>query len=437
MAEVSLEQFQRSQSVRIAQDIIGQSEEHQQKMQANWEKTWLKAHQHLVSLLRFLDKDYDEACEKSNHPLERFSDDDLFYLIHVRMRGLIEEVKQKTKPSQEAELQRQVQEFTRRVASLEQKNTDLGDENKKLQAEIAGLNAHLIAVRQVHQDIPSQVMPGDPVIDEQRADQFTAGQVPAWFNAWKASKTFEKMAMAIQVMGDTGMALRPSIIKEIARRLSLSPDNNSLDDALNRLLEQETDLHPVLIEKENAISAEGAGSGGNLPDVLRLTEKGNAAYSVLSGKVPKPNEYDRLIRCHSSPEHTILNIQACEVLVEVGYRIKGQAQAIQLSNGSTFIPDIIAAGPSSSELIFIEVERDVHKDPAARKQKWINCYEASHGNLYVFCDNLTCERAIQAEMNLALSGLRFNSYLTNLHGIRSGKRSKIDGSIWISMSRGK
>jgi hypothetical protein len=119
-------------------------------------------------------------------------------------------------------------------------------------------------------------------------------------------KGSERMAMAIQVMGDTGMALRPSIIKELTRRLSLSADNNSLDDALSRLFEQEVDMHPVLVEKVKAVVAEGAGSGGNLPDVLRLIEDGNSAYSVLSGKVATPNEYDRLIRFHSTPKHTFL-----------------------------------------------------------------------------------------------------------------------------------
>ncbi len=437
MVEVSLEEFQRSQSVRIAQDIIGQSEEQEQKMQSHWEKTWLKAHQHLVALLRFLDKDYDDACDKSNHPLDRFNDEDLSYLIHVRVRGLVADVKQKTKPSQEAELQRQVQDLTRKIAALERKNMELGDENKRLQAEIAGLNAHLVVVRQVNQKSSNQEMHDYQVRDTPQTVRPPEGQIPDWFNSWKASKAFEKMAMAIRVMGDTGMALRPSIIKEMARRLSLSAENNSLDDALSRLLEEEVDLHPVLLEKENAIASEGAGSGGNLPDVVRLTVEGNVAYSTLSGKVAALNEFDRLLRLHSTPEHTILNIQACEVLVEAGYRIKGQAQAIQLSNGSTYIPDIIAIDPASGELVFIEVERDVHKDPAARKQKWMNCFEATNGNLYVFCDNLTCERAVLSDMNLALSGLRFNSYLTNLHGIRNGKCSRKDGSIWLTMSRGK
>ena len=123
--------------------------------------------------------------------------------------------------------------------------------------------------------------------------------------------------------------------------------------------------------------------------------------------------------------------------MDAGYLIKGQVQEIQLSNGGSFIPDISAIDPTTGELIFIEVERDVHKDKMARKQKWINLYEASNGNLYVFCDNLTGQRAIQGEINLALGGLNYNSFLTNLHGLRNGKRSEKDGGIWLSVRRGK
>ena len=123
--------------------------------------------------------------------------------------------------------------------------------------------------------------------------------------------------------------------------------------------------------------------------------------------------------------------------MEEGYQLRGQAQEIQLANGETFIPDIIAADPKSGEVIFIEVERDVHKDQMARKQKWMKLYEASNGNLYVFCDNLKCQRAIQGEINIALGGLVYNSFLTNLHGLRKEKRSEKDGSIWLSQLRGK
>jgi len=145
---------------------------------------------------------------------------------------------------------------------------------------------------------------------------------------------------------------------------------------------------------------------------------------MFSSKTPKENEFDILIRHHSSPEHTILNIQAGEILINEGYQIRSRAQSINLSNGETYIPDIVAVDPKTGEVIFVEVERNVNKDQVSRKQKWMKFYEASNGNLYVFCDNLNCQRAIQGEINLALSGLAYNSFLTNLHGVRSGKRSE-------------
>ena len=437
MAEISLEEFQRNQSVRISRDIIGQSEEHEQKMQTNWQKLWETAHQHLVSLLRFLDKDYDEACEKSNHPLDKFADDDLAYLVHIRIRAILDGQKKKDNPGEIAEIRNQLKELTQKYAELEQVKANLLETNKRMQAENVGLSSHLSALRQAQKEVSQPTIPETRSSAESPVLQGNSISLPTWIKPWQESKGFEKSSMAILIMGDTGKALRPSITKVMAKRLSLSTDNNSLDEAVSRLLTQEENLHPILIEKIEGIPEQGSSSGGNNPDVLRLTEDGKVVYQSLTGKPPKENEYEWLIRRHSSSEHTILNIQAAEILADAGYLIKGQAQEIQLSNVGTFIPDITAIDQSTGELVFVEVERDVHKDQMARKQKWMNLYEASNGNLYVFCDNLTGQRAIQGEINLALGGLIYNSFLTNLHGLRNGKRSEKDGSIWLSIRRGK
>jgi len=437
MAEISLEDFQRNQSVRISRDIIGQSEEHEQKMQTNWQKTWETAHQHLVKLLRFLDQDYDEACEKSNHPLDKFTDDDLAYLVHIRIRAILDGQKKKDNPGEIAEIRNQLKELTQKYAELEQVKANILETNKRMQAENVGLSSHLSALRQAQKEVSQPTIPETRSSAESSVLQGNSISLPTWIKPWQESKGFEKSSMAILIMGDTGKALRPSITKVMAKRLSLSTDNNSLDEAVSRLLTQEENLHPILIERVEGIPEQGSSSGGNYPDVLRLTEDGNVVYQSLTGKPPKENEYEWLIRRHSSPEHTILNIQAAEILADAGYLIKGQAQEIRLSNGGTFIPDITAIDQSTGELVFVEVERDVHKDQMARKQKWMNLYEASNGNLYIFCDNLTGQRAIQGEINLALGGLIYNSFLTNLHGLRNGKRSEKDGSIWLSIRRGK
>ena len=436
MVDLTLEEFQRNQSIRISRDIIGQSEEHEQKMQTNAQKLWENAHKQLVALLRFLDQDYDESCEKATRPLDSFSDDDLAYLIHVRLRAMQGNSSKKGAQSEIIEVKRSLQELSQKFAELERENADLLEANKGIQAENTNLNSHLSALRQAQRDVlthgPSEVKPTEEI----SVVPDNSHLLPDWIKVWRESKTFEKTSTAILVIGETGKALRPSISKEMARRLSLSTDNGSLEEAISRLLSSDEGSHPILVERIEAMPGQGSSSGGNNPDILRLNDEGKIAYQVLSGQIPKENEYNRLLRCHSSPEHTILNIQAVEILAEAGYLIKAQAQEIQLSNGSTFIPDIIAVDQASGELIFVEVERDVNKGQTARKQKWMNLYEASNGNLYVFCDNLSCQRAVQGEINLVLGGLAFNSFLTNLHGLRIGKRSE-NGEIWFSSKRVK
>jgi hypothetical protein len=403
-------------------------------MQTNAQKSWENAHKQLVALLRFLDQDYDESCEKATRPLESFSDDDLAYLIHVRLRAMQGDASKKEKPNEIIEVKRSLQELSQKYANLEQSFLAIQEMNKKLLAEKSALEAHLSALRQVQKDVVSLDIQSPNLVTDNPG---TLTPIPDWIKTWKESKTYEKTSTAILVMGEMGIALRPTIIKMMAKRLSLSVANKNLDEALNWLMTTEDKSCPILIDQVGSVLEQGSSSGGNQPAVLHLTQDGQVAYQVLSGKPPKENEFDMLLRHHSSPEHTILNIQAGEILVEEGYQIRGRVQSINLSNGETYIPDIVAVNPKTGEVIFIEVERDVSKDQVSRKQKWMKFYEASNGNLYVFCDNLICQRTIQGEINLALGGLAYNSYLTNLHGVRSGKRSERDTSIWLSQRKGK
>jgi len=433
VVDLSLEDFQKYQSNQISRDIIGQSEAHEQKMQIEAQKLWVNAHQHLVTLLRFMDQDYDESCEKANRPLESFSDNDLAYLIHVRLRAWHGKASEYGKPGDVIEIKRNLEEITQKYAVLEQELLNSKEKNKKIQGEKTALEVHLSALRQA-QKIELTQDNQSAIPDTYNPTNLT--YIPDWMKTWQERKTFEKTSTAILVMGDMGMALRPSIIREMAKRLSVSETNKSLNEGLNWLIVPEENSFPILIEAVHGTPEQGSSSGGNQPAVLHLTTHGRFAYQTLTGKIPEENEYDILIKQHSSPEHTILNIQAAEILVETGYFIRGKAQEIQLSNGETYIPDIIAADPKTGGLIFVEIERDTHKDQISRKQKWMKLFEASNGNLYVFCDNLNCQRAIQGEINLALGELVYNSFLTNLHGIRKGKRSEKDGSIWFSQRRG-
>lgn len=434
MADYSVEKFQRNQSIQISKDIIGQSEEHEQKMQINAQRLWDNAHIQLVAILRFLDQEYDESCEKAHRPLRSFTDDDLAYLILVRLRTLKSEASKKDDPEEIIETKRNLDDLSKKYSDLEQELLAVKELNKKLLAEKSALETHLSVLQQVQKEISPLENKSPDLVAK---DPGVLLSIPEWIKAWKESRFFDKTSTAILVMGEKGIALRPTIIGVMAKRLSLSEANKNLDEALNWLIDKENTTCPVLIEQVESAAAQGSSSGGNQPSVLHLTQDGQIAYQFLSGKLPEDNEFDMLLKHHSSPEHTILNIQAGEILEDEGYQIRGRAQSINLSNGETYIPDIIAANSKTGEVIFVEVERDVNKDQISRKQKWMKFYEASNGNLYVFCDNLNCQRAIQGEINFALSGLAYNSFLTNLHGVRSGKRSEKDCSIWLSQRKGK
>ncbi len=95
---------------------------------------------------------------------------------------------------------------------------------------------------------------------------------------------------------------------------------------------------------------------------------------------------------------------------------------------------VVAVDQHSGEMIFVEVERDANKDHGARVRKWKNVLNVTNGNLFVVCDNISCERAIQAEINHALGDVRFNSHLTNLNSLRKGKRV-LDSGIWLSVRK--
>jgi hypothetical protein len=117
----------------------------------------------------------------------------------------------------------------------------------------------------------------------------TLTTIPDWIKTWKESKTFEKTSNAILVMVEMGIALRPTIIKVVAKRLSLSVANKNLNEALNWLMTTEDKSCPILIEQVGGVLEQGSSSGGNQPAVLHLTHDGQVAYQVLSGKPPKDN----------------------------------------------------------------------------------------------------------------------------------------------------
>jgi hypothetical protein len=426
------------QANRISDEIVRQSIQQQQALQASAESKWENAHRGLVQIVRILDSDYYDACQKSGLAIEKFEDEALIQWIEIRMKGLLNRLTLMMRPDNSAVIQNNLDEAVRKIEKAQQEEARLRAIIQGLRAENQQLTTHLAAIQQVQRprnrsdtDVsePKQApRPGATKVD-------TVGNEPDWMQEWRSGRTFAKESAALILMGETCKCLRPTLIDLLARKLNLSPTNSSLSEAFNRLLN--LDASGGLIEFLDVFTQPGASTGGNHPDIVHLTERGRNAYQYLTGQPVLENEYERLIRKHKTPEHTVLNIQAGEALVELGgYQILEQAPDIQLPNGSLFIPDLIALDKTTGEMIFIEVERDTNKDRNVRTMKWKNIMNATNGNIYVICDNISCERAIQTEINRALGESRFNSHLTNLNSLRKGKRGQ-DGGIWLSVRNGK
>jgi len=388
MAGDPLTAHQSEQANRISDEIVRQSLEHQQVLQANAERKWKAAHQALVQIVQSLDPDYYDACQKSGRSIEEFEDEALHHWIEIRVKGLQSQMAQMMRPDNSPTLQNSLDEALRKIQAAQQDEERLRESIRRLQEENQQLNAHLRAIQQVRRiTTPSITEEVKPKEDTQRAAATieTTNNEPDWMKEWHNGRTFQKESAALILMGETGKALRPSLIDLLAKKLNLSPTNSSLSETFNRLLNLDT--AGGLIEVLDVFTQPGATTGGNHPDIFCLTERGKAAYQFLTGKQPAENEYERLLRKHKSPEHTVLNIQAAEALAEIGgYRIIDEAPDIQLPDGSMFVPDRVVQDQKNGETTFIEVERDASKDRNTLIRKWKNVMTATNGNIYVVCD---------------------------------------------------
>lgn len=115
---------------------------------------------------------------------------------------------------------------------------------------------------------------------------------------------------------------------------------------------------------------------------MRLAEKGELAYWLLTGEKAQTNEYDLLLQRHVSPEHTLLNLQAADIFREAGYEVNMTPPEIQLPDGGLFKPDLVLTDMDGATL-FVEVKRDTDKNIELRQSKWRNFHHASGGHLLI------------------------------------------------------
>jgi len=388
------------------------------------ETRWRKAQRVLVSLLEtFAPEEVDQRL-KNGRPLDHLPVDELEQLVRQQVGNRLHHVQRLLNDSQAAQ---RVQNLREQLEKLMAQNEELQKENRQLQDQINHLEAEKT-------DLLNRLAALGAVLQEQRqtnAEQGPAGSVldesappePVWMATWRQAETFERDAGILKMIAETGLARRPVIEALAAALLGIKKAGGSLQALLTRL----EDLH--LIERFRPWTAEGAGTGGKFPDLVRLTDQGRLAYWLLTSQQPQPNEYDLLLECHVSPEHTLLNLQAADMLREAGYQVDLTPPEITLPEGGLFRPDL-AIVDDQGATHFVEVERDTDKNLEQRQAKWRNFYQASGGRMYVVCDNRTCMRNIRSEINYCLGNKPLAVSLTNLADLQAGKRGEGD-TVWL------
>ena len=428
MATDALSQQQAQQADLLTGAYLDQIEkEHSSRVQ-DLQHAYAIAHSGLVSFLTLLDPGYIDAWIKGGKTLAQLDD----RLVQMRVTEMLKQLREKPLLSSteiNAELQQRIRELQNQNQTLHDALVQAKQRIESLEQENRGLQVQNSVQQQVEQLVQKEQCTSSSTSDEVTESPVLKGMAePPWMCEWRQRMTFDRDAMLLTVIGETGISRRPKIIQLAAVRMGVKPDNSAIGDAINRIEKR------GLIERLDLFEKRGSETGGVLPNLYHLTDQGRQAYWLLSGKNALECEFDILLKRHKSPEHTLLNLKVREFLEEHrAYQVLLEAAVLALPDGHKFEPDITARDVSTGEVIYIEVEREANKDTQTRVQKWQNFYTASHGNIRVICDKSGFMRKLASEINFALSGQKFATYISNIEEMEETLVAK--GHIWVMERR--
>ena len=392
----------------------------QSELRERAESHWQRSQRALVTLLETFAPEEVDRRLKSGEALDSLDVEELALLISAQISA---QLNTRLRQSQGTPNTHTVQSLNDRLQAsqseidrLQKENRQLSEEIQLLREQYGGLQSQLTAMQQVQ---AAQALKPNEVPTEQtpsaETPQNKGAPEPEWMAAWRRTETFERDVRILKMIGETGLARRPLIEAQAAELLGIKKAGGSIQTLMARLVRLK------VIEIFRPWTADGSGTGGRYPDLVRLTDQGKLAFWMLTGNQSQSNEYDSLLKRHVSPEHTLLNLQAADILRQAGYQVNLTPPEIQLPNKEVFMPDL-ALVDENGATIFVEVERDTDKNIESRQPKWRNFYQASGGRLYVVCENRTSMRNIRSEINYCLGSKPGVVSLTTLADLQAGKR---------------
>lgn len=351
---------------------------------------------------------------RAGQPLETYSEEALLDRIQV----ILERNKLAHPPSANTAAHEAIQQVQARLKQSEAQVQQLEQEKRQLIEQLEAARNQLNAIQQAT-DQTKRAEVVLPVIYQPET-----AQTPDWFREWQAGRGYENEERVTRLIGESGLARRPAIVALAQKVYQMGA--SSFHYSLDRLIERKMIEKAAPVEKTASI----------VIDLLILTELGKAAYQQTTGQVAAESEY-AIFAHHSSPEHALLILEAADVLNAENYQVMlKDAENILLENGSQVRPDLVARSPEG-KIVFIEVERDAYKG-TPRVEKWRNLHTATHGELYIICENYACLCQVRNETNQVLEGMPYSRFLTDLRSLHGNpgrgvapKRNAKDGSMWI------
>jgi len=376
----------------------------------------LRIKNRLVELVyQYAPQEADQQA-RAGQPPETQSEEALVERISI----LLERGKNTNRPSAAPLSNETIQQVQMRLRQSEDRVQSLEQEKQRLNEQLEAARSQLLAVQQASDQVHrEEVLP--VVVTKPQA---SVTDVPDWYREWQNGRGYENEERVIRLLGESGLARRPALVA-LAQKI-YQMGTSSFHYSLDRLVERGMIEKAAPIEKTASVSI----------DLLLLTDLGKSAYQRVTGKPSAESEY-AIFTHHSSPEHTLLILEAADMLSAENYQVMlKDVENIALENGSQVRPDLIARSPEG-KMIFVEVEREAYKGQP-RVEKWRNLHAATQGELYIICENYACLCQVRNETNQVLEGMIYSRFLADLRSLHGNpgrgiapKRNVKDGSIWI------
>ncbi len=247
---------------------------------------------------------------------------------------------------------------------------------------------------------------------------FTPAAAPAtWpdgFAAWWAQRAgggFDKAFLVLQILGRTGEPYLATVMQTAAAWLGLQVSN----------VYRGADL----LTEAGLLHRESVAWKRIKPHLVALNAPGQAAYQVLFGSAPAPQVFQQLRARHKSAPHVYLILETQRQLEAAGYTVERFPAALHTRNGR-YEPDLTAQ--LAGVTVYVEAEIATQKKAEERRQKWLNYWEVTGGQLYLAVVDGPGQKTL-------LSEVRHTAVTLGLHGVihilQAGQREQpAGGDIW-------